>query len=185
MHGGSHEQVGLERAGRGDLGPQAVCKDGHGAVSQRHHYSLMTAAGRTKTSIVHDLGCSPARVDNVWQRYRQYRGEGWRRGKAPGRPAGATAEYRAALRQAGQPPPQQWGYGLSVWSVVRLGQHLERQRGIAFSEAQRGGLLHQEGFSFQRPKHTLEGKRNEAAYEQARQELQDMKKKPWPRRLPC
>ena len=31
---------------------------------------LMTAAGRTKTSIAHDLGCSPATVDNVWQRYR-------------------------------------------------------------------------------------------------------------------
>jgi hypothetical protein len=28
-----------------------------------------------------------------------------------------------------------------------------------------------------------EGKRDEAAYEQARQELQDMKKKPWLRRM--
>jgi transposase len=70
--------------------------------------------------------------------------------------------------------------------VARLGQHLKHQTGISFSEDQLGRLLHQEGFSVQRPKHTLKGKRDEAAYEQARQELQDMKKKPWPRRLtPC
>jgi len=70
------------------------------------------------------------------------------------------------------------GYGFSVWSVTRLGQHLKRQTGLACSEEQLGGLLHQEGFSFQRPKHTLKGKRDERAYEQARQELQVMKKKP-------
>jgi hypothetical protein len=60
---------------------------------------------------------------------------------------------------------------------------LKRQTGITFSDDQLERLLHQEGFSVQRPKHTLKGKRDEAAYEQARQELQDLKKKPWPRRL--
>lgn len=40
-------------------------------------------------------------------------------------------------------------------------------------------LLHQEEFSFHRPKHTPKGKREEGAYAQARRELQAMKKKPW------
>lgn len=147
---------------------------------------LMTAVGRTKESIARDLGCSPATVDTVRQQYRQHGREGLRRSKSPGRPSRATAEYRAALRQAVQTPPPQLGYGFSVWSVARLGQHLKKQTGISFSEDQLSRLLHQEGFSFQRPKHTLKGKRDEAAYEQARQELHDMKKKPWPRRLtPC
>jgi transposase len=70
---------------------------------------LMTAVGRTKTSIAHDLGCSPATVDNIRHRYRQYGREGLRRGKPRGRPSRATAEYRAALRQAVQTPPRQWG----------------------------------------------------------------------------
>lgn len=147
---------------------------------------LMTAVGRTKASIAHDLGCSAATVDNVRQRYRQHGRAGLRRGHPPGRPSRATVEYRAALRQAVQTPPQQVGYGFSVWSVARLGQHLQQQTGISFSEDQLGRLLHQEGFSFQRPKHTLKGKRDEVAYEQARQELQHMKKKPSPRRpMPC
>ena len=147
---------------------------------------VMTAVGRTKASIASDLGCSPATGDNVRQRYRQHGCEGLRRGQPPGRPSRATAEYRAALRRTVQTPPPHWGYGVSVWSVARLGQHLKRQTGIRFSEDQLGRLLHHEGFSFQRPKHPLKGKRDEVAYEQASQELRDMKKTPWPRRLtPC
>jgi transposase len=85
-----------------------------------------------------------------------------------------------------QTPPQQLGDGFSTWSVARLGHHLKRQTGITFSDDQLERLLHQEGFSVQRPQHTLRGKRDEAAYAQARQELQDMKKKPWLRRTtPC
>jgi putative transposase len=147
---------------------------------------LMTAVGRTKASIASDLGCSPATVENVRQRYRQHGREGLRRIQSPGRPSRATAEYRVALRQAVQTSPQQLGYGFSVWSVARLGQYLKKQTGISVSEDQLGGLLHQEGFSFQRPKHTLKGKRDEVAYEHARQELQVMKKKLSPRRpTPC
>lgn len=147
---------------------------------------LMTAVGRTKASIAHDLGCSPATVDNVRQRYRQKGREGLRRRPSPGRPSRATVEYRVALRQVVQTAPQQLGYGFSVWSVARLGRHLKKQTGISLSEDQLGRLLHQEGFSFQRPKHTLKGKRDEGAYEQARQELQGMKKKRSARRpTPC
>lgn len=143
---------------------------------------LMTVAGRTKTSIARDLGCSPATVDNIRSRYQAQGREGLRRCKSPGRPSRATAEYRAALRRTVLTPPQRLGYGFSTWSVARLGQHLKRQTGRTFSEDQLERLLHQEGFSFQRPKHTLKGKRDEVAYVQARQELQDMKKKPWLRR---
>ena len=32
---------------------------------------LMSAVGRSKFSIAHDLGCSPATVDNVRKRYRE------------------------------------------------------------------------------------------------------------------
>jgi transposase len=142
---------------------------------------LMTAAGRTKTSIARDLGCSSATVDNIRSRYQEQGREGLRRRKSPGRPSRATAEYRAALRRTVLTPPQQLGYGFSTWSVARLGHHVKRQTGLMFSADQLERLLHQEGFSFQRPKHTLKGKRDEAAYGQARHELQDMKKKPWQR----
>lgn len=142
---------------------------------------LMTAAGRAKAGIAQDLGCSRATVDNVRQRYRQRGLAGLRRGTPPGRRSRATAAYRAALREALQTPPAQLGYGFSVWSVARVGQHLQKTMGVRFSADHLRRLVHAEGFSFQRPKHTLKGKRDEAAYAAARQELQDWEKKPSPR----
>ena len=67
--------------------------------------------------------------------------------------------------------------------MARVGQHLKKTTGVGFSEDHLRRLVHAEGFSFQRPKHTLKGKRDEVAYEQARQELQDWKKKPSLRKL--
>jgi len=140
---------------------------------------LMTAVGRSKTSIAEDLGCSPATVDNVRKRYRDRGVEGLKRRKPPGPKPRATAEYRAALRRAVQTPPQSLGFGFSVWSAARLGAYLKRETGIALTADRVRRLLHEEGFSFQRPKHTMKGKRDEAAYEKARRQLKRIKKGPW------
>jgi transposase len=143
---------------------------------------LMTAAGRAKTGIAQELGCSRATVDHVRQRYRQRGLAGLRRGTRPGRRSRATAAYRTALRQALQTPPAQLGYGFRVWSVARVGQQLQKTTGGGFSTDHVRRGVHAEGFSFQRPQHTLKGKRDETAYASARQELQDLKKKPLPRK---
>jgi transposase len=74
--------------------------------------------------------------------------------------------------------PPTLGYGFSVWSVARLEAHLRKETGIHFSADQLRRLLHAEGFSFQRPKHTMKGKRDEAAFKRAQAELETMKKKP-------
>jgi transposase len=138
---------------------------------------LMSAAGSSKAEIANDLGCSLGTVDNVRKAYRERGLEGLTPGKSPGRPSRATPEYRAALRTALQTPPQELGYGFSVWSVERLGAHLKKQTGIGFSDDQLRRILHEENFSFQRPKHTMKGKRDEAAYEKAAWRLRRLKKK--------
>lgn len=138
---------------------------------------LMSDAGRSKFDIAEDLGCSPGTVDNVRKRYRERGLEGLRRRKPPGRTSRATPEYRAALREAVQTPPQCLGYGFSVWSANRLAKHLERKTKIALSDDRLRAILAEEGFSFQRPKHTMKGKRDEAAYVRARDELKILKKK--------
>ncbi len=143
---------------------------------------LMTGVGRTKFDIAEDLGCSSATVDNVRKRYRQRGLEGLQRRKPPSRPSRATPEYRASLRTAVETPPQSLGYGFSVWSANRLAQHLKKTTKIGLSDDRVRTLLAEEGFSFQRPKHTLKGKRDEAAYVQARGELQTLKKGPPPER---
>lgn len=144
---------------------------------------LMTGLGRSKFDIASDLGCSPATVDNVRKRYRERGLEGLQRRPPPGRTSRATPEYRAALREAVQTPPQTLGYGFSVWSANRLAKHLEKTTKIKLSDDRLRTILGEEGFSFQRPKHTMKGKRDEAAYVRAQGELKILKKRPSARTL--
>lgn len=137
---------------------------------------LMSGVGRSKASIAQELGCCPATVDNIRQRYRQWGLPGLAPRKSSGRVSRATPKYRAALRQAVQTPPQTLGYGFSVWSVARLNAHLKRQTGVRFGDDRLRAILREEGFSFQRPKHTMKGKRDEAQYEKARRQLRRLKK---------
>jgi transposase len=58
-----------------------------------------------------------------------------------------------------------------------LAKHLEKKTKIKLSDDRLRTILAEEGFSFQRPKHTMKGKRDEAAYERARGELRTLKKK--------
>jgi transposase len=69
------------------------------------------------------------------------------------------------------------GYGFSVWSLARLAQHMKKETGISLSDDQLGRVLRAEGFSYQRPKHTMKGKRDETAYERSRRQLKQLKKK--------
>ena len=86
-------------------------------------------------------------------------------------------KFQPGVREAVTTPPPSLGYGFSVWSVARLNEYLKKRTGISFSEDQLRRILHQEGFSFQRPKHTMRGKRDEAAFTRAQKELQTLKKK--------
>lgn len=137
---------------------------------------LMSDVGRSKRSIAGELGCCEATVDNVRRQYREQGLAGLKPGKSTGRPSRATPEYRKVLRQIARTPPQQLGYGFSVWSVARLNAHLKKETGVGFGDDRLREILHEEKFSFQRPKHTMKGKRDEAAYEKARRKLKGLKK---------
>jgi transposase len=117
-----------------------------------------------------------ATVDIMRRQYRAHGVEGLRRHSPPGRPSRANQQFLKTLRKVLATPPQDLGYGFNVWSAERLVQHLRHVTGIEFSASHLRRILKAEGFSFQRPKHTMKGKRDEAAYEQARQELEILKK---------
>ena len=67
--------------------------------------------------------------------------------------------------------PQRRAETLSLPEAARLAEHLARQTGIRFSPDQLRRLLHREGFSVQRPKHTMKGRRDEVAYTKAKEQL--------------
>jgi transposase len=140
---------------------------------------LLSAAGNAKPQIACELGCSLGTVDHARRAYRQRGLAGLIPQTSPGRPSRATPEYRETLKATVKTPPQTLGYGFSVWSLARLAQHLQRKTGILLSEDQLGRVLRAEGYSYQRPKHTMKGKRDESAYRRAGRQLKALKKKHW------
>ena len=71
-------------------------------------------------------------------------------------PVSALAQNSEAV----QTPPQTLGYGFSVWSANRLAKHLQKTTKIVLGDDRLRAILAEEGFSFQRPKHTMKGKRD-------------------------
>jgi transposase len=139
---------------------------------------LMSDSRDTISSIAERVGCSAETVKRIRKLYRTGGIDALRPIKPPGRTTRATPEFIAAMKQAIQASPLALGYGFSTWSVTRLAAHLAKTTSIRFSDDQLRRLLHREGFSVHRPKHTMKGKRDEAAYEKARGQLQRLKKRP-------
>jgi transposase len=138
---------------------------------------LMSDSSDTIPVIARHLGCGTDTIIRVRRLYRTGGVKALYPIKPPGRPCRATPEFLRQMSKAVQTNPLKLGYGFSTWSAVRLAEHLAKVTGVRFSDDQIRRLLHQHGFSFHRPKHTLKGKRDKAAYEKAKKQLIRLKKK--------
>lgn len=138
---------------------------------------LMSDSSDTIPVIASHIGCGTDTVIRVRRLYRNGGVNALYPIKPPGRPCRATPEFLRQMSKAVQTNPLKLGYGFSTWSSVRLAEHLVKVTGVRFSDDQIRRLLHQQGFSFHRPKHTLKGKRDEAAYAKAKKRLICLKKK--------
>lgn len=137
---------------------------------------LKSDSRETIASIAEEFGVTPDTVIRVRRLYRQGGAASLHPIKPTGRPSRATPQYLQAMRDAVNVNPLTLGYGFSTWSVVRLAAHLKKVTGISFGDDQLSRMLHRNRISFQRPKHTMKGKRDEAAYEKAKAELKVLKK---------
>jgi transposase len=138
----------------------------------------MSDSRDTIASIAKRLGCCAKTVSHVRRLYRRGGVQALCPIKPPGRKPRATPEFITQMKEAVGANPQSLGYGFSVWSAVRLARHLAKVTGLSFSDDQMRRILRQHGYSFQRPKHTMKGKRDEVAYEKARKQLIRLKKTP-------
>jgi transposase len=139
---------------------------------------LMSDVGDTIASIAERVGCTTFTVRRVRRLYREGGIDSLQPIKPPGRPSRATPEFVAAMRKAVETNPLDLGYGFSTWSAARLAAHLAKVTCVRFSADQMRRLLHREGYSVHRPKHTMKGKRDEVAYTKAKEQLRRLKKKP-------
>jgi transposase len=139
---------------------------------------LNLARGVTRQQVGEELRVHPATVGRWAARYRR-RGLAGLRAPAHdgrGRPRRLQVEHLQLLRQTVLTSPRQLGYAFTAWTLPRLAAFLERQTGVAVQGHYLGRLLHRMGIARRRPKHVLEGKRDEAAHDRAKTELEALKK---------
>src|SRR5260221_2538560 len=85
-----------------------------------------------------------------------------------GRPCKLSTEDLEWLRAIVLSAPQVHGFAFTTWSLPRLASFLKQERGVSVRAHYIGHLLHRAGLRRVRPKHTLEGKRDEAAHTRAK-----------------
>jgi len=137
---------------------------------------LMSESNDTIATIAGRLGCSPETVKRIRKLYGMGGINALHPIKPPGRTSRATPAFRNALHKVVRTSPLKLGYGFSTWTAGRLAEHMAKATGIRFSDDQIRRILHQENLSYQRPKHTMKGKRDEDAYEKARRQRGRLKK---------
>ena len=110
-----------------------------------------------------------------------YRGRGLDGLRGPeedgrGRPAKLNVNHLELLKQLVLASPRSMGYAFTSWTLPRLATILKKQTGVSVRPHYLGLLLHRMGITRKRPKHVLEGKRDEVAHDLAKAELHRIKK---------
>lgn len=104
--------------------------------------------------------------------------EGLLTGKAPGRTPKLTEAQRRELTEIVEAGPLSAGYPSGVWSGPMIGDLIERRFGVRYHKHNVPRLLHELGFSLQRPRKRLARADGEAQATWLRQRLPAIKKKP-------
>jgi transposase len=137
---------------------------------------LLSVAGASGQAICQATGLSVDAIADIRRRWQQRGMASLRDAPGRGRKPKVTDEYRMELRLALRKGPLAFGYAVSVWNIARLNVHLRNRTGIGFSDEWLRILVKAEGFVYRRPKHTLQGKRDERAFRKARRALDRLKK---------
>lgn len=156
----------------------AIVHDPRAEVVRRATAIRLLHQGHTPQAVGGMLAASRASVQSWSQRWREGGLEALANLPIPGRPPKATPTYRAVLEQTLETDPHRWGYSFSVWTLERLVAHLERETGIALSPGRLQTWLERWGYVYRRPKTDLSHQQDDAAREDARVWLDELKKQP-------
>lgn len=137
---------------------------------------LMSADDLDTRAIRQATGLSADAITDIRRRWRERGLASLKDAPRQGRPAKVTTAYRRELRDTLRTSPLRYGYAFTVWSVARLNTHLTQQTGIRVCDDWLRRLMRGQGFVFRRPKHTLQGKRNEKAFRATQRRLKRLKK---------
>jgi len=157
----------VEASAQGDLGTWRRAKAMLGYIDGKRVVELMSELDVARSTI------------NQWLRWYETKGvDALRSRKAPGAAPKLTPEQMAELETLIEAGPQAEGYASGVWTGPMVGDLIHKRYGVRYHNHHVPRLLHQLGFSVQRPRKRLA---RADAQEQAvwlRDRLPRIKKKP-------
>jgi transposase len=119
---------------------------------------------------------------NTWLRWYETLGaDGLRTGKPTGAPPRLTPEQRTQLTTTIEAGPQAAGFTSGVWTGPMLREYIEQQFGVGYHNHHIPRLLHQLGFSVQRPRKRLARADAQKQAVWINERFPAIKKKPGPR----
>jgi transposase len=136
--------------------------------------------GKKVTVILEELGVSRSTV-NTWLRWYETMGaDGLRTWKAPGAVPRLSPVQKEELTMLIEAGPQAAGFTSGLWTGPMIGQLIRDRFGVNYHNHHVPRLLHQLGFSVQRPRKRLARADADAQATWLRERLPAIKKKPEP-----
>lgn len=137
-----------------ELGKQAL-RDGAYRVASRLHAVVLNMEGKTAPEIADILKIHRSKV-SIWLHNWQQRGmDGILEGHRTGRPAGLSDHQKQKLTDILDSGPVAYGFTTGVWTSPMVVRVIEEEFSVAYHPAHVSRMLHELGFSVQRPKKTL------------------------------
>jgi transposase len=136
--------------------------------------------GRRVVELAGELDVTRGSVNRWLQWYEAMGVEGLVTATAPGAPSKLDAEKRQELTALIEAGPLAAGYPSGVWTGPMVGDLIEQRFGVRYHKHNVPRLLHELGFSLQRPRKRLARADAEAQANWVRKTLPAIKKKPLP-----
>lgn len=130
-------------------------KDGEYRVAKRIHAVVLNMEGRTSPEIAQLLK-SPRSAVSLWlSNYEGHGIEGILEGQRSGRPRALTSPQLTLLADIVESGPIAYGFLSGVWTSPMIARVIQEEFGVEYHPGHVRKVLHQLGFSVQRPKRTL------------------------------
>jgi len=136
------------------LSKQAL-RDGAYRVAGRLHAVALNMEGKTAPEIADILKVHRSKVSMWLWNWQQSGMDGILEGHRPGRPRVMSDDQRRRLADILDSGPVAYGFTCGVWTSPMVTRVIEEEFSITFHPAHVSRILHELGFSVQRPKKTL------------------------------
>jgi len=153
-------------------------RDGAYRVAGRLHAVALNMEGKTAPEIAEHLKVHRSKVSIWLHNWQEHGMEGVLEGHRSGRPSAISDTQRRKLSDILESGPVAYGFTSGVWTSPMVTRVIEDEFSISYHPAHVSRILHELGFSVQRPRKTLAQADKGAQDRWARYKYPNIKKKP-------